>query len=200
MVAVLALWWLATQRDAHVLLVAPTFGQLHQIVWRMIRDRLDAAWHLPKDSRFREIAHALINLEDLDAESVATDVLERERVRTHQHQLFLIDQEEHVAPEIWDAIEENLAAGRDSLAVFSVPSATGGRFFDAFHANASLWQRFHISSEETPNVKSGTKTVPGLATRAWVEEKRVEWGPDYAKDPRYQVRVQGVFSSVEAAR
>lgn len=68
----------------------------------------------------------------------------------------------------------------------------------AFHEDASLWQRVMISSEETPNVVAGARQIPGLATREWVEEKRIEWGPDYATDPRYCTRILGQFIAPRA--
>ena len=44
--------------------------------------------------------------------------------------------------------------------------------------------------EETPNVTGEGPAIPGLASRAWVDEKRREWGED---SPLYQVRVRGNF-------
>ena len=63
----------------------------------------------------------------------------------------------------------------------------------AFHEDAERWKRVTVSSEMTPNFIAGRKLIPGLATREYVEEKRIEWGPDYVNDPRYQVRILGQF-------
>jgi hypothetical protein len=196
--AVLALWWGTTRPAARVIMTAPSGRQIRSILWREVRKLYDLARKRLAaigglGGRLYEVPDAGLQYADQsEVVGFSTNQPERMAGTSGENLLYLIDEASGVDLKIWEAIEGN-RAGDASVVMFSNPTQTSGYFFDAFHANASLWQRFHISSEETPNVKSGTKTVPGLATRAWVEEKRVEWGPDYAKDPRYQVRVQGVF-------
>ena len=58
--------------------------------------------------------------------------------------------------------------------MFSNPTRTSGTFFDAFHSKKQFYRCIHVSSEETPNVVLGRMVIPGLAGRAWIEEKKLD--------------------------
>ncbi len=81
-------------------------------------------------------------------------------------------------------------AGGASILLISNPTQTSGTFYEAFTTKRHLWHTIHISSETTPNVTEGRTIIPGLATRAWVEEKKADWGEE---SPLFQVRVRGNF-------
>lgn len=101
--------------------------------------------------------------------------------------LYLLDEASGISKEIFEAIEGNRAGGA-RLVMYSNPTKNDGEFFDAFHSKKDLYTTIRVSSEETPNVTEGRIVVPGLATREWVEEKKIEWGVD---SPLYKVRVRG---------
>lgn len=103
--------------------------------------------------------------------------------------VFIIDEASGVDEEIFEAIEGNMAGGA-SILLISNPTQTSGTFYDAFTTKRHLWHTIHVSSEDTPNVQTGEMLIPGLATRAWVQEKLSEWGED---SPLFQVRVRGNF-------
>lgn len=109
--------------------------------------------------------------------------------------LFIIDEASGVPESIFEAIEGNRAGGA-KLLLLSNPTRTSGTFFEAFHAKRQFWGEglIHVSSEESPNV-TGEASIPGLATAAWVDEKRAEWGEDSVL---FQVRVRGNFPSADA--
>ncbi len=110
--------------------------------------------------------------------------------------LYLIDEASGVPQEIFEAIEGNRAGGA-RLWMFGNPTQNQGEFFDAFHSKSKLYKTIRVSSEETPNVVAGKVVIPGLATREWIEEKRIEWGEDSAL---YKVRVRGEFALAEEGR
>lgn len=196
--AVLALWWATTRKAARVVMTAPSARQIRSTLWREIRllfnvakERLAALGGI--GGRLYEVPDAGLQFDDQsEVVGFSTNQPERMAGTSGDNLLYLIDEASGVDLKIWEAIEGN-RAGDASMVMFSNPTQTSGYFFDAFHANASLWTRFHISSEDTPNVRAGRKVVKGLATLAWIQEKRIEWGPDYKNDPRYQVRVEGEF-------
>jgi hypothetical protein len=103
--------------------------------------------------------------------------------------LYLIDEASGVPDIIFEAIEGNRAGGA-RIVLTSNPTRTTGEFFDAFHGKAKHYKTLRLSSEETPNVRTGEIVVPGLATKEWIDEKREEWGED---SPIYRVRVKGEF-------
>lgn len=113
--------------------------------------------------------------------------------------LYIGDEASGIGDPIFDAIEGNRAGGA-KIVLFSNPTRTEGEFFlshtekairiDANGKQIGFYKTVHISSESTPNVLAGRKVIPGLATREWVNEKKLEWGEDSAL---YKVRVKGEF-------
>lgn len=110
--------------------------------------------------------------------------------------LYIVDEASGIPQLIFDAIEGN-RAGDARLVMFSNPTKNEGEFYEAFHTKSKFYNGITVSSEETPNVVSGEKLVPGLATRAWVEEKKEEWGED---SPLYKIRVKGEHATHEEGK
>jgi hypothetical protein len=197
-IAVLALWWATTRRRARVVMTAPSARQIRSILWREIqmlfrraRVRLAALGGL--GGRLYEVPDAGLQFDDQsEVVGFSTNQPERMAGTSGENLLYLIDEASGVDRRIWEAIEGNRAGGA-SVCMFSNPTQTSGYFYDAFHENAGLWIRFHISSEETPNYRANKEVIPGLALRSWIDERQKEWGPDWENDPRYQVRVLGEF-------
>jgi len=113
--------------------------------------------------------------------------------------LYILDEASGIKPEIFQAIEGNRFGGA-RVVMFSNPTRTSGDFYDAFNSKERFYSLHTISSEETPNFLYGEddpRAIPGLATRAIVEEKRDEWGVDSAL---YRVRVKGEFVELEEGK
>lgn len=199
--AVLALWWWITRPNARVIMTAPTARQIRSTLWREVRNlwqraskRLEALGGL--GGRLYDLPeHGLKTIESVDqSEIVGFSSKQPENVAgtSGENNLYLIDEASGVPRNVFEAIDGNRAGGA-SVLLFSNPTKTSGEFFDAFNSKAHLYTRISISSETTPNVLSGRRVVPGLATRQWIQEKREEYGPDHENDPRYRVRVLGEF-------
>ncbi len=128
--------------------------------------------------------------------------------------LYIVDEASGVDDVIFEAIEGNRAGGAKIL-LFSNPTKTEGEFFESHHDKAlqfekdgspildangrqkGFYRAIRVSSEDTPNVRLGRKVIPGLATREWIEEKKLEWGED---SPLYKVRVRGEFALNESGK
>lgn len=205
---ILALWWVCTRRRGRVILTAPTFRQVKDILWRELRlwyPRLRAQVHgpeLPKDpstglelSGGRQIV------------GVSTNQPENLAGISGAELLFIIDEASGFPDELYEVIKGNSAGGAKIIAI-SNPTRTVGWFYNGFRNGTydlrpandngitpSRWRLLHISSEESPNVVANDNGVPypGLATRDWVEEMRDEYGPDWEHDAVYLVRVRGEF-------
>ncbi len=113
--------------------------------------------------------------------------------------LYLPDEASGIDDLIFEAIDGNRAGGA-KICLFSNPTRTEGEFFESHNSKAlrvdqhgktiGFYKTIHVSSEDTPNVREGRKVIPGLATREWVNEKKLEWGEESAL---YKVRVKGEF-------
>jgi hypothetical protein len=109
---------------------------------------------------------------------------------------FIVDEAPGVKDVIMRAIDGN-RAGDASFLMFGNPTRNDGYFYDAFHEKSAFWVTRHCSSEHTPNVIAGEKLIPGLATRAYIEERREEWGE---KSPEFTIKIKGRFAVHEAGR
>jgi phage terminase large subunit len=184
--AVIALWRCLCREGSRTVLSAPTARQVKAIIWKELTQRHRAA-RLPGDlfvdpgTGFR--------YRDSEVFGFSTDDAEKMAGISGADLLFIIDEASGVQEAIFEAIEGNMAGGA-SILLISNPTQTSGTFYDAFTTKRHLWITIHISSEHTPNVLSGETLIPGLATRAWVLEKKAEWGED---SPLFQVRVRGNF-------
>jgi len=119
---------------------------------------------------------------------------------------FIVDEASGVPEPIYEAIDGN-AAGGAKILLTGNPTRTSGRFFDAFNKSAITiddttghakkdaigWYGITTSSEESPNITSGTR-IDGLATAEWIREREHEWGRG---SPLFRVHVEGEFATNE---
>jgi hypothetical protein len=188
----IALWWLETRQHAKVAMTSATYNQVKKILWKEIRSqsrkmRPRLGVNIPLDPKTG------INLPDgREIFGFATNEVENAAGFSSPEILYIIDEASAQSiDDIFEAIEGNLAGG-GKVIMFSNPTRTSGVFYEAFHAGRASWHCIHIASSSTPNATTGDAIIPGLATRAWVEDKKMQWGVD---SPLYQVRVQGNFPS-----
>lgn len=191
--AIAALWFYCSFEDARVFMTSTTARQVEEILWRELsirhaRARIPIGGTLGKLSRtglrdgFREIVGFTAN------QTEAVGGLAGENI------IFLVDEASGVDQAIFTAIEGNRAGGA-RVVYAGNPTRNEGEFYDSHNSKREFFHCIHVSSEDTPNVKTGRKVIPGLADRPWVEEKRAEWGEASAL---YQVRVRGDFPHGEA--
>lgn len=188
--AVIALWRAYARPGSRTIITAPTVRQVKMIIWGEVR-RLHRRARLPGTVPIDPGTGMKHDETDTEVYGFTTDEPEKMAGVSGADLMYIIDEASGVEEAIYEAIEGNMAGGGRQLLI-SNPTQTSGTFFDAFHTKRHLWTTIHISSEETPNVLTGEVIIPGLATREWVQEKRVEWGEE---SPLFQVRVRGNFPS-----
>lgn len=214
----LGLWFYCSWHDARVIMTSSTARQVDQILWRelrMMRARsgrcVDCIAKDPEgliiprpcehsaiiEGEMGELARTGLKSPDF-REIVGFTAREAEAVAgiSGRRILYIVDEASGVADEIFEAIEGNRAGGA-KIVIYSNPTRNEGEHYEAFHSKAHLYFCIRISSEESPNVITGQEIIPGLATRPWVEEKKLEWGED---SPMYKVRVLGQHAIGEDAK
>lgn len=212
----LALWFFCSYPDARAIMTSTTSRQVDQILWRELRmmrarsgrcieckEADPEGLRIPKpcphstliEGDLGELARTGLKAHNDFREIVGFTARETEAVAgiSGRHLLYIIDEASGVPAEIYEAIEGNRAGGA-KIVLFGNPTKNEGEHFEAFHSKKHLYKTIRVSSEETPNVVSGKVLIPGLATRAWIEEKREEWGEDSAI---YKVRVKGEHATAE---
>ncbi len=195
--AIIALWFFCSFPDARVVMSSTTSRQVDKILWRELRMLFARAKVVINAEPPYELARSGMKSPDF-REIVGFTAREAEAVAgiSGKNLLYIVDEASGVPDVIFEAIEGNRAGGA-RIVMFSNPTRTEGEFFEAFHGKSRFYKTIQISSEETPNVIAGREIIPGLATRAWVEEKREEYGID---SPLYQVRVRGRFVTNESGK
>lgn len=103
--------------------------------------------------------------------------------------LYIIDEASGMKRDIVEAIEGNTAGG-GKIVMLGNPTQLAGPFYDAFNDPRSHWHTIHISSRESPNVRTGRVVIPGLAIPEWIKQVEEEHGPE---SPFVAIHVDGKF-------
>ncbi len=186
---ILAHWWAETRPDGWVIQTSSSGRQVKAILWEEFTKLYHRAKWKPGRVPAVDPGTGYRSSVGARVQGFATDEPERMAGFSGANLLFILDEASGIPEPIFEAIEGNRAGGA-RVVMFSNPTRTSGTFYDAFHSKRQFWHCIHVSSEESPNVLEGRVVVPGLATAEWVDEKRLEWGPE---SPIYQVRVVGNF-------
>lgn len=208
----LGLWFYCSFEDARVVMSSTTARQVDAILWRelrMMRARsgrcVDCKAADPEgflipapcehsaiiEGELGDLARTGLKSADF-REIVGFTAREAEAVAgiSGSRLLFILDEASGIPDLIFEAIEGNRAGGA-KIVMFSNGTRNEGEFFEAFHSKSQLYHTIAVSSEETPNAVSGKALIPGLATRAYCDEKAEEWG---VKSAQYIIRVKGGFA------
>ncbi len=185
-------WWLDTHTPgtAFVVTTAPTGAQVKAILWRYIR-RMHAAAALPGRVNQTEW--------HLGGELVAfgrkpSDHAESSFQGIHAlYVLVILDEACGIPANLWvsaDALTTN-----DGCALLAIGNPDNpASEFRKVCAPGSGWHVITINAFDSPNL-TGEEVPPEVAQalvgRAWIEEKRGEWGED---NPIYRSKVLGEFT------
>lgn len=219
----LGLWFLHSFEDARVIMTCVTARQVDDVLYREVRklharsgfcvacraenERREGTGRQPiprpcphsrvLEGEPRELARNGIKLPDF-RQLFGFTAKEPEAAAgvAGRNMLFIVDEASGVPDSIFTALEGNRAGGA-RLALFGNPTQNEGEFFEAFGSKSRFYKTLRISSEESPNVVANRDVVPGLATREWIEEKRLEWGEASAL---FKVRVKGEFVRIEEGK
>lgn len=217
-VAGLALWYYCSFTDARAIMSSTTSRQVDQILWRELRMMLarsgrcvsckledPEAFLIPKpcphsaliEGELGELARTGLKAPDF-REITGFTSREAEAVAgiSGRNLLYLFDEASGIPDMIFEAMEGNRAGGARVVLVGN-GTRNEGEFFEAFNSKANLYKTIRISSATTPNVVQGRIVIPGLATREWIEEKKIEWGE---KSALYRVRVLGEHATYEEGK
>lgn len=107
---------------------------------------------------------------------------------------FIFDEASGIDNAVFESMKGNESGGARKL-LLGNPLRTIGEFYDSHHRGRKFYTyTARISSEDTPNAKSGEKLIPGLATRDTIEKRAEEWGRDSVL---YAIRIKGEFPKYE---
>lgn len=180
----LAWWWYSTRESARAILTAPTGRQIKSAIWREIRSLKRKAKRPLDGTPALDPGTGIQSDDEREILGFSTNDPDRFSGFSSPNILYIVDEASGVDELIFDALEGNRAGGA-WLLMLGNPTKTSGKFYRAFTAEKLFVHTVHISSEDTP------QNIPGLAVKAWVDERAKVWGRDSAL---YQVRVLGNFA------
>jgi hypothetical protein len=206
------LWFLAAHPRSVVVTTAPTWKQVETQLWREMAVAFEQAREF-----FLMLGQPEIFKTDLTiapnwyATGISTEKPERFSGFHSAHILLVVDEASGVADDIFEASEGFLTSKNARVLLISNPTRLSGEFYRAFHRDASLWNRIHLSIEDTPNftdekvsdeVKQSLpdKKFPALMERKYGLESALYAVRVLGEFPRSQDDAVCKLSDVEAAQ
>lgn len=203
--AATVLWFLAAHApECVVVTTAPTFKQVEQLLWREIRKM-----HARSNGFFD--GHLTNTRLDFAPEwyaiGISTDVPDNLQGYHSPHLLFVVDEASGVKEPIFEAAEGFFTSASARALYIGNPTQIGGEFHRAFHKNAALYSRIHLSVFDTPAFTGEAvpeKVAQALPSEQWLDRMKIKYrvpeggergGSGVVLHPVYEVHALGQFPS-----
>jgi phage terminase large subunit len=187
-----ALWFLYSHYPSKVILTAPSQRQVKDIMWMELSSRYKNA-KVKLDGDLMSLKLMLDH--DWFVEGFTTKEVNQSVGKFQGYHspniLIIISEAQAVEELIFDQAEAIMTSQNSRMLVIGNPIQSTGRFAQMIK-DTTHHKVLELSCLDSPNVIEGREVIPGLVSRAWVEEKRVKWNKDGSnKDPRWMGRVLG---------
>jgi hypothetical protein len=201
----LACWWLDVhkQGEAFVVTTAPTWNQVHAILWREMRKlhrkagldgrlTLDARWYMGDSGHGIKLGDEELvayGRKPADYDQAAFQGIHARYV------LVIIDEACGVPKLLYDAVDSLVTNDNSRVLAIGNPDDPASQFNEVCKPG-SAWNPIHISYLDTPAFTG--EEVPDwltelLISNTWVEERKKAWGEN---SPTYVSKVLGEFPDV----
>lgn len=193
--AMVTAWWIAVHApgEAFVVTSAPTGAQVRAILWRYIRQLRNKA-DLP--GKVNQVDWTLdgdliaFGRKPADHDESAFQGIHAPNV------LVILDEACGIPAQLWIAADS--LTTNDGCAILAIgnpdnPASYFKEVCDPLSDVGRLWKQISIDAFESPNLTGEfvpPKVAKMLVSRAWCDEKLLEWGAD---NPIYRSKVRGKF-------
>jgi hypothetical protein len=197
----IAAWFIAVHPpgEAFVVSTAPTYAQVHAILWEEIRNAAKSAEAVGNPLPGRILGSDQWKLDDgvlvgwgrkpADTDQHGFQGIHRRYV------LVIIDEACGVPRQLWTAVEAITTNANVTILALGNPDDPNTEFADVSKPGSG-WNTVRISAFDTPNL-SGEEIPeslrPMMLDPEWVEDKRRRWGE---QSPRYISKVLGEFPEI----
>ncbi len=202
--AAAAWWWLVNFHRSIVVVMAPTFRQVNDIVFAEIRaaygrKQVANPWGFKVYRRPRIVDlyepeyHYAVGFTANESVGGYGMTLGRGVLGYHSpHQLVIVSEAHGVAQSHIEALRR---LNPTCVLMTGNPFSSSGEFYESHHARRELYYTIQLSAFDTPNLLPGAPDrgwpqFPGMVTKNDVERRREEWGED---SPLFLAGVQGRF-------
>lgn len=194
--SVIAGWWIDSHPPGEAIVVstAPTYQQVHAILWEEIRAR-----HKRGNLPGRVLQSDEWKLDDgtlvgMGRKPADTDVHGFHGIH-RRYVLVILDEACGIPDQLWTAVEAITTNADCRILAIGNPDDPATEFGNVCKPGSG-WSVIGISAFDTPNFTDETVPAtlrPLLLDPEWVEDKRRRWGED---SPRYISKVLGQFPEV----
>jgi hypothetical protein len=193
----IAAWWIDTygEDDGYVVSTAPTYAQVHGLLWEEIRKAAKAAAAKGNPLPGRVLGSDQWKLDDgtlvgWGRKPADADLHGFQGVH-HRHMLVIVDEACGVARQLWTAVEAITTGEHVVILALGNPDDPNTEFGDICKPGSG-WHVIGVSAFDTPNLTGEDipeHLRPLMLSPVWVEDKK-RWGID---SPRYVSKVLGQF-------
>jgi hypothetical protein len=198
--AVLAAWWVDTHPDSMVITTAPSYTQVHGILWEEIRD-LHGKLNLPGAALATDewkIGGRQVGIGRKPPDNAKGSDFDPATFQGYHRRggvLVILDEASGVPEWLWNAVETVTTTDNCRILAIGNPDNPGSHFAKVCDPGYPGWVQHKISAFDSPNF-TGEDVPPevsgALVTTAWESDRRDEWGTD---DYKYISKVLAEFPS-----
>jgi hypothetical protein len=193
-------WWVDTKADAMVITTAPTYDQVHGILWEEIR-ALHARLGLPGKALATDewkIDGRQVAIGRKPPDSAAGTDFDPATFQGYHRTggvLVILDEAGGIPEWLWNAVETVTTTDNCRILAIGNPDNPGSHFAKVCTPGHPGWHQLKISVFDSPNFTG--EEVPAevsraLVTPAWASDRAAEWGED---DYKYISKVLAEFPS-----
>jgi phage terminase large subunit-like protein len=197
----IASWWVDVHPpgEAFVVSTAPTYAQVHAILWEEIRNAAKSAAAKGDPLPGRVLQSDIWKLDDGTLVGWGRKPADTDEHGFHgihrRYVLALIDEACGVPRQLWTAVEAITTGPGCRILAIGNPDDPNTEFGDVCKPGSG-WNTIGISAFDTPNFTDEDVPEdlrPLLLDRDWVEDKRKRWGEE---SPRYTSKILGEFPEI----
>ncbi len=197
----IASWWIDVHPpgEAFVVSTAPTYPQVHAILWEEIRNAAKSASAKGDPLPGRVLQSDVWKLDDGTLVGWGRKPADTDEHGFHgihrRYVLALIDEACGVPRQLWTAVEAITTGPGCRILAIGNPDDPNTEFGDVCKPGSG-WNTIGISAFDTPNFTDEDVPEdlrPLLLDRDWVEDKRKRWGDE---SPRYTSKILGQFPEI----
>ena len=149
--AVALLWFLCCHPYPRIVATAPTKQQLHDVLWSEVSKWMSKSPLLSEILKWTKTYIYMVGNEKRWFAVARTATKPENMQGFHEdNMLFIVDEASGVADPIMEAVLGTLSGKNNKLLMCGNPTRTSGTFYDAFHADRSLYKNHTVSSADSP--------------------------------------------------
>ena len=196
----LACWWVDTRPNSMFITTAPTYDQVHGILWEEIR-ALHGRLKLPGAALATDewkIGGRQVGIGRKPPDNAKGSDFDPATFQGYHRAggvLVILDEASGVPEWLWNAVETVTTTDNCRILAIGNPDNPGSHFAKVCTPGHPGWAQHKISVFDSPNFtgeRVPAQVSAALVTKAWESDRRDEWGTD---DYKYISKVLAEFPS-----